>query len=77
MKYTTVIHTNSKSATRQGLRNRLDRFGNTIIVDVFSAQVFRGGDEKLPHDYTPRIVRGFRSKYERHVGEKQLAKARR
>lgn len=75
--YLTAIHKNSNRAAKRGLwGNLLDSTGARKWVDCFSKQVIRddaaGGE--LPRMHMPSTYRAFRSKYERHVGAKQLAK---
>ena len=75
IRYTVEIHKNSRRAQRKGLTTAYDKDGKPYPKDHFSKQVIRAHDgDPLPHDYLPCVVRGFRSKYERHIGEKQKAR---
>lgn len=62
--YRTTTHHNSRSSQRQ---SPLSRDTKQVVRDD------ENGDE-LPRHYLPSTYRAFRSKYERHVGAKQLAK---
>lgn len=78
--YTEHRHLNSRNAVRRGLTRVVDALGWLTFKDVYSMQVVRcseaDGGYALDRAYTPAIVRACRSKYEPHVGAKQLARRR-
>lgn len=75
MTYTTIYHQNSNRARKAGLLIGRDHLGNPVPRDHWSPQVLRdpeGAD--LPRDIPASVMRGFRSRYRRHTGAKQVAK---
>lgn len=74
MKYTILLHRNSRNASRRGLTVRRNALGTPVMV-TFSRQVLRDpAGTDLPHEPHPWTVRAARSKYAPHVGARQLAR---
>ena len=69
--YQTITHRNSNNSRRRGLLVSKD--GLPCVYE--SIQLVRATyGHPAPRMETPATLRSFRSKYERHVGKKQLAK---
>jgi len=41
---------------------------------LISRTIIRGGDKQIPRQHSPQLLRSHRSKYQPHVGRKQLVK---
>jgi hypothetical protein len=81
--YRFLIHENSNRSFARREEIQRQRLIKMMEPRDFRAEplitrtIIRGGTEKLPRQQSPTVARANRSKYQPHVGKKQIAKASR